>query len=257
MAKDRACTILPGLINAGHGQGATRQPRQAVRLTEAKPGSLRELIPSKGKFSAVAMVRVCGNSARQLCWGSNPGQLCWGTSAGWGNSAGATLSGLPRQTVMAQLVFKAAANDQSDRPEGLGIGLLAMQPLQGLIAWPSSDESCAYACSMTRGNSVRNFANTLIWPRLRGHCLAIVAIAFIGRCQDAHQQRTRRFMEAPTRPGAVTRLMSGVLEWWITSACSAWRSHRGRPTSRYFVSPARPTGTVACNLARRPTRSGT
>jgi hypothetical protein len=35
-AKDRACTILPGLINAGHGQGATRQPPdKAVRLTEA------------------------------------------------------------------------------------------------------------------------------------------------------------------------------------------------------------------------------
>jgi hypothetical protein len=36
---------------------------------------------------------------------------------------------------MAQLVFKAAANDQSDRPEGLGIGLLAMQASpKGLIA---------------------------------------------------------------------------------------------------------------------------
>jgi hypothetical protein len=62
---------------------------------------------------------------------------------------------------MAQLVFKAAANDQSDRPEGLGIGLLAMQPLQGLIAlWPSSDESCAYACSMTRGEFSTGISQT-------------------------------------------------------------------------------------------------
>jgi hypothetical protein len=60
-------------------------------------------------------------------------------------------------------------------------------------------------------------------PRLRGHCLAIVAIAFIGRCQDAHQQRTRcRFGGAhSSRRGH--RLMSGCSSGGIT--CSAWRSH--------------------------------
>jgi hypothetical protein len=68
---------------------------------------------------------------------------------------------------MAQLVFKAAANDQSDRPEGLGIGLLAMQASpKGLIA-------CAVAvvtmCVRMQYDAwriqYRNFANTLIWCR--------------------------------------------------------------------------------------------
>lgn len=66
--------------------------------------------------------------------------------------------------------------------------------------------------------------------------------------------RAAAFMEAPTRPGAVTRLMSGVLEWWDN--IRVFRMAEPLPGSPYleiFRITRAATGTVACTFPRTTT----
>jgi hypothetical protein len=191
------------------------------------------------------MVRVCGNSARQLCWGNSVGatllghlcwQPCWATLLGQlcrGNSGK-----LSWRNSFSRLQRTTSRTDLRDWESGCWL----CRPPKGAdrLRCGRVVTKAAYACSMTRGEFSTEFRKHIdMVPRLRGHCLAIVAIAFIGRCQDAHQQRTRcRFGGAhSSRRGHPADV--GVLEWWDNIRVFRMAEPLpGRPTSRFRITRA-------------------